>query len=461
MALTSLPLWLSCALVAMVWWWPSERSAARALAALAALGAGGAGGRALTLVWLAGDPAYDGTRDVGSAASAAPGSPPGSATLGALALPTAALLADSPALAPALAAAAWAPRRGGAGSIVINGRAISGGVGRAVATLALLAVAWDSGSMRSAIVATASGYAGAVAASRVALAFPSSLAAGEVALLGATMAAIATDAMDRDSWRDPDARALRAAATGSAAALTLAARGRPLYALALAAVALYTAPYAHLRAVVEPFATHLAAIAVAGVAAATALTAAAARGWAPRIAVRKGYHVLAFFALAPLLRSLAGRRLVSLASAGVVALLCVCEGVRLRGWPAPLARLFEALTAPLRDERDAGALVTSHLTLALGIGCTLWLVGPDWPQEASIAALAALGVGDTAAAALGSRLGGRASPRLPNGKSLEGATACFVATYLAQVSAAHGWLDVPRARLLPHHAARRVPTARC
>lgn len=385
-------------------------------------------------LWLAGDPSPVRYGAGGNGAAMLRPSGVGSAALGSLLLPALALVSgDEVTLAASAAATAALPRAGALGGLVVNGRPLA--LGPVVwLPLVLLDIVAVFG-VRAALVSLAAGLAGSALTVRGVAAFPKTFAAGEAALIAQFIAVfLASGSIGMLFGGDGYHRVLYAAALAAASALGFASRAvNGLLCFAGFALAVISVPYAYLLGAIVPFAAHLSITVVALAAAAVALHAAATRSVLPRIVLRKGYHVLALAAVWPLLAAEAGRRLVSVGSAGVLALLCALEAARLRRWPSEaLSVALDAVLAPLRDSRDSGVLVTSHLSLAVGIGAPLWLLGADWPPEAPTAALAALCAGDAAAAAIGIKLGGRLVPRMPNGKSLEGALACFALTLWAQ-----------------------------
>lgn len=159
-------------------------------------------------------------------------------------------------------------------------------------------------------------------------------------------------------------------------------------------------------------------------AAAVGVAAAASRGWligrskdapsraaaaatsgdrrAARVVGRKAYHLLAVALFFPAL--VATPFLLAAASAVALALFLAIEAVRAAGVP-PGGTLTRAMGG-LLDDRDAGAVVTTHMTLLVGCVLPLWLRLPPPPRAGvAVVGLAAVGVGDAVAAVVGVRWG--------------------------------------------------------
>lgn len=132
-------------------------------------------------------------------------------------------------------------------------------------------------------------------------------------------------------------------------------------------------------------------------------TATSSHRRAARVIGRKAYHLLAVTLFFPAL--VATPLLLAAASAAALALFLAVEAVRAAGVP-PGGMLTHAMGG-LLDDRDAGAVVTTHMTLLVGCVLPLWLRLPPPPRGAGVAVvgLAAVGVGDAVAAAVGVRWG--------------------------------------------------------
>jgi dolichol kinase len=134
-------------------------------------------------------------------------------------------------------------------------------------------------------------------------------------------------------------------------------------------------------------------------------------------ALRKSLHFL--IALSPAMAAMSlSLTLVSL-SAGVVAYTFM-ELLRLSGVRVPVV---SSLTGMASRERDRGRFVFGPVTLGIGATFALLL----FPLPVASAGIFALAFGDGFASLVG-RLFGRVRPAFLFGKSLEGSTACFVAT---------------------------------
>lgn len=123
---------------------------------------------------------------------------------------------------------------------------------------------------------------------------------------------------------------------------------------------------------------------------------------AARVVGRKAYHLLAVALFFPAL--VATPLLLAAASAVALALFLAIEAVRAAGVP-PGGTLTWAMGG-LLDDRDAGAVVTTHMTLLVGCVLPLWLRLPPPPRAGvAVVGLAAVGVGDAVAAVVGVRWG--------------------------------------------------------
>jgi len=92
--------------------------------------------------------------------------------------------------------------------------------------------------------------------------------------------------------------------------------------------------------------------------------------------------------------------------------------------------VISAVTMIASRKRDSGRIVLGPITLAVGTMISLLM----YPNPASAIAIYALAFGDGFSSIIGKTLG---TIRLPftNGKTLEGSLACFIAVFLASLSA--------------------------
>ncbi|XP_077353248.1 dolichol kinase [Festucalex cinctus] len=152
-------------------------------------------------------------------------------------------------------------------------------------------------------------------------------------------------------------------------------------------------------------------------------------------AVRKYFHVIAVATFAPGL--LYERRLLHAASAVCLAVFLFLEYVRYFRIK-PLGRPLRQLLTLFLDERDSGPLVLTHVYLLVGVALPVWLLPAACAPAKGAGGLApyagvlAVGVGDAAAAALGSALG---RIRWPGTKKTVEGTAASVLAQVAGVAA--------------------------
>jgi len=115
----------------------------------------------------------------------------------------------------------------------------------------------------------------------------------------------------------------------------------------------------------------------------------------------------------------------------------LAEQIRMGGVP-PYGEGLQAFAADFIDERDAGAMVTTHMYLLLGCAIPVWSflreLSDAGPPGADMAAVllsgsVIVGVGDTAASVVGKRYGRLRWP--DSKKTVEGTAAAFLATILA------------------------------
>lgn len=171
----------------------------------------------------------------------------------------------------------------------------------------------------------------------------------------------------------------------------------------------------------------------------------------PLIVVRKLYHALATLLFVPGI--LIDPKLMRLSFAIAIALFLALEYIRMSGAP-PLAEPLSAYLRLYTDSRDAGPLITTHIYLLLG--CALPLLatpGADaWdlrlPHEVlpPLAGVLALGVGDSVASYVGTRVG-RTCWR-GTSKTVEGTLAAVIAVMVGAIGLYAGALSLaPQAAL--------------
>jgi len=137
-------------------------------------------------------------------------------------------------------------------------------------------------------------------------------------------------------------------------------------------------------------------------------------------AVRKSLHFL--IALSPGMAVISLPFTVVSLFAGVLA-YTLMEQLRFSGVKVPLV---STLTKMASRERDTGRFVFGPVTLGIGAMLALLL----FPLPVASAGIFALAFGD-GFASLAGRLFGRIRPAFLFGKSVEGSTACFIATGLS------------------------------
>jgi dolichol kinase len=158
----------------------------------------------------------------------------------------------------------------------------------------------------------------------------------------------------------------------------------------------------------------------------------------PHIVLRKGFHVLAFAMFSPVLVS--DPILLSLALAVAFVLMALVELVRALRVPI-VSGVLSSFMSRFTDSRDSGVFLVSHMSLLLGIAVPIWVCssldsGPPGRHLAAWAGLVALGLSDTAAAAVGSAWG-RVRVHRTTRKTLEGtlaASAFMMAAMLVLVN---------------------------
>jgi dolichol kinase len=148
-----------------------------------------------------------------------------------------------------------------------------------------------------------------------------------------------------------------------------------------------------------------------------------------RTVARKAYHVLAIAIFVPGVA--ADTTFTAFASACALALMLVLEAVRVSDVDVLGAWKIALVTEALRDDRDAGPVVLTHIYLLIGCAAPLWAACLNDKKHirmngvVSVSGLIALGVVDTFASAVGSEYG---RIRWPGSrKTLEGSAAGCIA----------------------------------
>ena len=289
---------------------------------------------------------------------------------------------------------------------------------------------------------------------------------GELDLVAQILAASAADGVSLAPAADGAAVLARYAPLGAAAALLAGGGGAPrpglgrrvarvagLYGFVVAAglrrgVAFEPASYVA-AFVARPGRVALLLYWAAALAAGVAAAAASAR---PKVERRKIFHLLAVALFVP--GAAVDAPCLSLAYGGALALLLVAEDLRLDTAP-PFHAALGAFYAKFLDDRDGGAApdggaarapaALTHVYLLLGCALPHWLadaLAADGAERRAlrVGGVLVLGVGDAAAAVVGSRYGKRTWPGTR--RTFLGSAAFFFAT--AAAAAADG-------------AARRAP----
>ena len=290
---------------------------------------------------------------------------------------------------------------------------------------------------------------------------------GELDLVAQILAAAAADGVSLAPAADGAAVLARYAPLGAAAALLAGGGGAPrpglgrrvarvagLYGFVVAAglrrgVAFEPASYVA-AFVARPGRVALLLYWAAALAAGVAAAAASAR---PKVERRKIFHLLAVALFVP--GAAVDAPCLSLAYGGALALLLVAEDLRLDTAP-PFHAALGAFYAKFLDDRDGGApapnggaarapAALTHVYLLLGCALPHWLadaLAADGAERRAlrVGGVLVLGVGDAAAAVVGSRYGKRTWPGTR--RTFLGSAAFFFAT--AAAAAADG-------------AARRAP----
>ena len=292
---------------------------------------------------------------------------------------------------------------------------------------------------------------------------------GELDLVAQILGAAAADGVSLAPARDGAAVLARYAPLGAAVALLAGGGGAPrpglgrrvarvagLYGFVVAAglrrgVAFEPASYVA-AFVARPGRVALLLYWAAALAAGVAAAAASTR---PKVERRKIFHLLAVALFVP--GAAVDAPCLSLAYGGALALLLVAEDLRLDTAP-PFHAALGAFYAKFLDDRDGGAAAPgggaarapaalTHVYLLLGCALPHWLadaLAADGAERRAlrVGGVLVLGVGDAAAAVVGSRYGKRTWPGTR--RTFLGSAAFFFAT--AAAAAADG-------------AARRAPVA--
>lgn len=155
------------------------------------------------------------------------------------------------------------------------------------------------------------------------------------------------------------------------------------------------------------------------------------------IVLRKGFHALGLAMFSPVL--LADPHMLAVSLAMALCLLLLVEAARAARVPWATAHI-NAFMLRFTDARDSGAITISHLSLLVGIASPLWLsLPPAGDHRLPVAAwsgLLSLGVADSVAAAVGSKLG-RTPVHAGSCKTVEGTLAAAVSLWACFVAV--GW----------------------
>ena len=135
--------------------------------------------------------------------------------------------------------------------------------------------------------------------------------------------------------------------------------------------------------------------------------------------IRKSIHFL--IALSPGMAALHYTATMALLAAGIAGYASM-ELMRLFGVKVPL---ISSITSMASRPRELNRFVLGPVTLGLGAVCALLF----FPLPAASIAIYALAFGD-GLASLAGKLYGRVRPAFLFGKSIEGSTACFIATFI-------------------------------
>ncbi|GMH35738.1 hypothetical protein BSKO_03606 [Bryopsis sp. KO-2023] len=145
----------------------------------------------------------------------------------------------------------------------------------------------------------------------------------------------------------------------------------------------------------------------------------------PNIILRKWFHFLAVVLFLP--GHMLQPELLEIALACAFAAFLAVEGVRFGGVPVLGSVIHNFLTS-FTDERDSGSLIWTHFSLLLGMAVPIWVFPPSAP--AALSGVVVLGIGDSAAAIIGSRFG-KIRMHSDGDKTMEGTLANFIFCLLA------------------------------
>ncbi|CAF1644169.1 unnamed protein product [Adineta ricciae] len=142
-----------------------------------------------------------------------------------------------------------------------------------------------------------------------------------------------------------------------------------------------------------------------------------------RTIIRKYFHFLAIIVYTSGI--LCDTHLLTMCSVAFIVLLLLLECMKVKN-VAPLGNLIRNAWSMYGNEKDSGVLMVSHLFLIIGLSYPIWLAD-DRRRIAQFSGVLSVGIGDSAASIIGSKIGTRKWPG--SKRTLEGSLAGLVAQF--------------------------------
>ena len=146
--------------------------------------------------------------------------------------------------------------------------------------------------------------------------------------------------------------------------------------------------------------------------------------------LRKGYHILLLAIFLPV--TIIDQDMICVSSAIAFAAMIFVEVIRCSGLlPSKSKNALDSFMGSFTDERDAGSIFTTHLSLLLGASVPIWMSTlMDLGPILTLSGLVCLGVGDTAASVAGILLPGKLRLFEDSNKTIQGALAGLISMLL-------------------------------
>lgn len=144
--------------------------------------------------------------------------------------------------------------------------------------------------------------------------------------------------------------------------------------------------------------------------------------------IRKYFHFLAILVYTS--GVLIDSSLLTMCSVAFIVLLLLLECMKIRN-VAPIGDLIRHAWTIYENEKDTGSLMVSHIFLIVGLSYPVWLADDKRPL-AQLSGIISVGIGDSAASIVGSKVGKRKWPRTK--RTLEGTLAGLIAQFAFVIS---------------------------